>query len=246
MPSTNEYATESEVRAVPEPRHTETWRPHSHGVLIDAINHACEKVGIGVANREYSLARNGQRMFASYELEPFMRGSGRGFQLGFRQGLDKSMSVGVCAGLTVLICSNLVFDGEFVEFRKHTSGLDLQELQRIAIAAVSSSLTKMKDLRNWHDSLRTTKVMPLSCEFKALTFDAMTQGVFAPSQLKSFLESYSEERMTQGNAKKDPDNLYTWHGGVTRLLRGQSLLRISEANRVLNGLCDNFIIEGVV
>ncbi len=237
MPEKSKIATFDEVAAVPCPPATKTFRPVSHGDLVKVLRYACKRSGVGIKGEEYTLTRDGRRVFGSFELAPFMRGNGRVYHLGFRQGIDKSMSIGICAGLQVVVCSNMMFDGEFVEFRKHTSGLDMPELNRMAFDAVTSTLTKMMLLKKWHDNLKTVKVNEY--KFKCLTFDAMTQGVFAPGQLNNFLKAFDEEREVQGN---DPEALYTWHGACTRLMRGNSLFQQSESNRILQGLCNNYTI----
>ncbi len=246
MPEKTKIATFDEVAAIPCPPATKTFRPISHGDLVRTLRYACKRVGIGIKGEEYTLARDGRRIFGTFDLAPFVRGNGRSFTLGFRQGVDKSMSIGICAGLTVTVCSNMMFDGEFLEFRKHTSGLDDSELNRIAFEAVSSAMGKMISLKKWHDRLKTVKVNKY--KFKCLTYDAMTQGVFAPANLSRFLLEYGNEREEQHhqNIKTVPhdiDTLYTWHGGVTRLLRGKSMFQVAESNRILQGICDNYTVH---
>jgi hypothetical protein len=46
--------------------------------------------------------------------------------MGIRTSNDRSMSIQICAGLSVFVCDNLVFRGDLIALnRKHTSGLDL-------------------------------------------------------------------------------------------------------------------------
>jgi len=234
-------ASFKEVCSVPTPDATKTFRPVPHGELINSLRYACKTVGIGIRSEEFTLAHRGARLFGTFTLEPFMRGNGREFTLGFRQGLNKSLSIGVCAGMKVIVCDNMMFDGEFIEFRKHTSGLDDAELVRIAINAVTQSMKKMADFKKWHDHMRAVKVNKY--KFKCLTFDAMTQGVFPPAHLGRFLNCYGDERKVQLEMKQNADSLYTWHGGVTRLLRGKSHFQQAESNRLLQGICDNYTVS---
>jgi hypothetical protein len=48
--------------------------------------------------------------------------------LGIRNSHDKSLALGLVAGVQVLVCSNLCFGGAVSVYRKHTSGIDLEIL----------------------------------------------------------------------------------------------------------------------
>ena len=115
-----------------------------------------------------------------------------GFELGIRNAIDKSMSVGVVAGDRVFVCDNLAFIGSLIAFRKHTSGLDHEEMVEIAMHAVRSVVPKMQEMVNWHETLQH-KYVPES-DFKGLVFDMMTRGVFSPGQLNNYLDCLEVER----------------------------------------------------
>src|SRR5689334_12234469 len=47
--------------------------------------------------------------------------------MGLRTSNDKTMSIQICAGLSVFVCDNLVFRGDLIALnRKHTAGLNLR------------------------------------------------------------------------------------------------------------------------
>ena len=47
--------------------------------------------------------------------------------LGLRTANNKTMSIQLCAGLSVFVCDNLAFRGDMIALRrKHTSGLNLR------------------------------------------------------------------------------------------------------------------------
>jgi hypothetical protein len=226
---------EPEVLAIQEPQFTDTWHPVGHNRVINALGAACKVAGIGIQNRDYSMSPNGARLFGAWSLD-IGNGSGS-FMLGFRNSLDKSMVLGVCAGKIITVCSNMMFSGEFITFHKHTSGLDDDRLITIADSALTGAVDKMEKLDMWHKELRDWTVSPQN--FKLLTYDAMTKGAFSPKNLNSFLDCYKEERALKHGAS----DLYTWHGAATRLMRNWNLFRASEANDTLADICDDYIVR---
>jgi hypothetical protein len=232
------FASESEVIAVPEPAFTETWHPVSHGRVIGALEQATADEGIDVVSKSYSMSENGARMFGTWRLDA---GNGRiKYELGFRNGLDKSMAIGICAGTCVLNCSNMCFSGDFIAFRMHTSGIDQDTLTILAREALGGALPGMDRLHEWQTGLNEIYV-PQS-DYKGLVYDMVTKNVFAGGQIKNYLTCLEEEKaITRGYALDGATSLYNVHGAATRLMRGWNLLRTSEATRQLNGVVDDYI-----
>ena len=53
--------------------------------------------------------------------------------IGLRNSHDKSFSVGLSAGISVMVCSNMAFGGTTIIKRRHTSRIELTELVDIAV-----------------------------------------------------------------------------------------------------------------
>lgn len=240
------------VRAVPEPPFTATWHPHSHAAVLDALQGACDMEGIDIVKRAYSLSGNdGANMFGTWQLD--LGGNGTmGYMLGFRNSVNKRLRIGVCAGTQVFVCDNLAFSGSFILFRKHTSGVDKEELIRIAHVAIQGAVIEMRKLHQWHKDLRHVYLpAPLR---KQMTYDFMEQKVFAPSKFSNYQKAVEEEVELLGNDAfvdfkgHQATNMYALHGGVTRLLRGTGLLQLSEATgkmeKIINGyMADEYTIS---
>jgi hypothetical protein len=112
---------------VPTPEATRTWRPVSHIHVVDAVHLAIDRHGWRIRDEQYGLARDRQKMFGVICLEH----SGNvdwTRTIGIRNSHDKSLSVGITAGVNVLVCSNLAFGGTSTLQRRHTSGIDLNSL----------------------------------------------------------------------------------------------------------------------
>ncbi len=224
--------SEAEVMSVEEPDFTKTWHPISHAKVVTSLNKACEERGLVTRERTYSLSKDGGKMFGVWDIDT---GDSDGcYSLGFRNSTDKSMAYGVTAGNKVFVCDNMAFSGEYISFRKHTSGLNLDQLLWMADKALEVTMEKCKAFTDWH---RNLKEVELTCDdMKVLTFDCMKNGVFAPSKFKEFGECVKAEYELSKER-----SLYTLHGGVTRMVRGRSLFQVSDSTRKLTGVCDDFM-----
>lgn len=229
--------SEAEVLMVPEPGYTKTWHPMSHKKVIEATGLALQEYSLSVEKREYSLSKDGKNMFGVWTLEK-MDQDDQGIRctMGIRNSLKKQFAVGICAGNKVIVCDNMVFSGEFIEFRKHTSGLDIDEMIIIATSAVVGVIQKMDKLTQWHLRLKEHDLPDK--EFKALTFDAMKMGAFPPSQFRDFLQAYNTENMFQnGHA----ETLYAFHGAATRIMRRDSFFTIADKSSHLTQAIDDYM-----
>jgi len=231
---------EETVKAITAPEWTDTWHPVGHGLIVNSLNAACAQQGIEVKNRQYSINESGSRMFGVWNLD---LGNGTmNYALGFRNSTDKTMVVGITAGTNVLVCDNLCFSGDFIAFRKHTSGLDQEELLEIAIEAVGGAVAKMDVFYGWHKSLLDYFV-PRQ-ELKGLVYDMIDRDVFSGGQFRNFMGALDEERAVPQTGVLDGcTSLYAVHGAATRLMRDWNLLRVSDATKQLNGICDDYLVE---
>ena len=222
---------EQEVRAIQEPEFTKSWHPVSHAKVIDNLELAVNMTGMEIVKKNYSLNETGLNMFGTWILSE--QSEGAQWMIGFRNSMCKSFAIGICAGTNVMVCSNMMFSGEFIEFRRHTSGVDLEELRILSVKAVTGLTKKMNDLTKWHNSLKQHQL--LNNQFKVLTYNAMKRDVIAPSKFNSFINCHEEE------LKLHTQSLYTFHGACTRLVKEQSLFNISRRTDNLINVCDDYI-----
>jgi hypothetical protein len=223
--------SEQEVRAVPRVEGTATWNPVPHDAVIDSIESAIGRQGLGIMQKRFELSNSGGNMFASYRLDQGL--SGAKWELGFRNSIEKKFAVGITAGTFTIVCSNLVFTGDFVEFRRHTKGLDMDELRMIADRAIFSTIGRMQKLEAWQ--LRLKGISLPERDMQCLTFQALERGAFPGGKFSRFLEAYQDE------ASRNGDSLYAFHGAVTQTIRDQSLTQISQRSRTLNSLVDSYL-----
>jgi hypothetical protein len=107
-----------ELAEVPLPARTSSYTPVPHTELVQMIDGMCSASGFSVVDHRFELAANGHQLFGVYHIEAH-DGSFRK-ALGFRNSYDKSIAVGLCAGSSVIVCSNLMFKGDVIMMRKHT------------------------------------------------------------------------------------------------------------------------------
>jgi len=229
-------ATHSEVMAIPAPNWTDSWHPVAHGDVLRAVASAIRQNDMAIVDEHYSLSQGGKNMFGVLTIEngghlPSVAGTT--LQLGVRNSISKAMAVGVTAGTKVTVCSNMMFSGEFIAFRKHTSGLDLDELYEIAITSIAQAAEKMGVLVQWQEGLKEIELP--ETHMKLLTYDGMASGAIAPSSFNSFLDLHKEEVKLNGNS------VYSWHGAGTRACRDNSLFSIAQKTPKLNTIASGYV-----
>ena len=131
-----EMATRDQVMLMAAPEHTKSWAPVSYG---DAINQTLETIELQlrlpVAREEYALNKTGNQMFALFSIDTGDDESR--LSIALRQSYDKSLSLGVVAGSSVLVCDNLCFNGDaFKIMRKNTTNVweDFKSLIQTQVA----------------------------------------------------------------------------------------------------------------
>lgn len=248
MTSSTQRIDEGIVRSVPEPQFTKTWHPVSHARVIDALQTAVIEAGLGIEAREYSLNASGTRMFGAWTLDH--RNNGDAYVLVFRNSIDKSMLIGIGGGLITMICDNMSISADFLTFSKHTSGLDDDRLIQMSQDALTGAWVHMQELDDWHRELKSVDVP--ARQFKEISYDLMSNNVFAPSKFKAFHEAHEEERNlikvskdftgrnTHTYYNKDT-SLHTIHGACTRLMRTENLFQVADRNRGLIQVCDEYL-----
>jgi len=168
-------------------------------------------------------------MFGVYSLS--QRNSELCHAIGVRNSLNKSMSIGICAGTKVFVCENLCFSGDFLAFRRHTSGLDIDELAFLAYKAVRSMIPRLKALEVWQMGLRNF-ALP-DTHLKVLLVEIMTNNIIPPSKFHHFSDIYT-------NVYRE-NNLWSFHESATEVLRESNLMTLPQKNKLLNKVIDDYI-----
>ena len=221
--------TEAEVAQVPVVPFTKTFHPVHHKDVIEAIRNSIDLSGLDVVRSEYALAREGMQMFAVWDLNT--GNDDLCWSLGIRNSMNKSLALGITAGTRVFICDNLAFDGEFVEFRRHTSGLDQDELEFLAYRSVKKMIGRLTKFQAWHEGLKNYELA--ETDAKVLLVEIMTNSVFPASKFTRFNELYF------GGVYDH--TLWGFHEAATDTLKDSSLLALPKKNKTLNNILNQHI-----
>jgi len=222
------FVTEAEVIAVPDVPWTKSFHPIPHKDFVKVMEEAVTAVGIGITEKQYILNNNGMKMFSVWQLD--QGDSAMKWSIGLRNSTDKSLSLGIVAGSTVLVCSNLAFSGEFLAFRKHTSGLDIDTLAFMAFRAVRQMIPRLKQFQLWHHGLRNYSLADV--DMKILLVKIMTDSVIPASKFHSFNELYHNVY---------DNTLWGFHEACTDVLKGSNLLALPKKNLLLNRAINSYI-----
>ncbi|MBT4944967.1 MAG: DUF932 domain-containing protein [Candidatus Marinimicrobia bacterium] len=141
-----EYCTLNDLRDVPLPPETRTYRPVSHYDLAKNLAEVSGGLlrGFEMHGAQYGMVRDGAQMFGVHTYKNGISGS-MGLSVGFRNSYDKSMSVGIAIGASVFVCDNLALTGDIAIMRKHTQNVwnDLEELIITTIYRSQHNFTKI-------------------------------------------------------------------------------------------------------
>jgi hypothetical protein len=129
------------LERVQTPDETETFKPISHGMLLEVVVSSVEGLGWKVVGEAHALNDATERYFGLLQVSQNEEQDGdHGFVIGLRNSNNKRMAAGLTFGSVVFVCDNMCFSGTVTVFRKHTKNLheDLPERVRKAVEALPS------------------------------------------------------------------------------------------------------------
>lgn len=120
--------TETAIFKVKVPKTTSSYSPISNKSLVEAVLEELDKRKLKVIDKTYKMSNNEQQLFANMTIKGGDKE--QNMSLGFRNSYNKTLPVGIVSGTSVIVCSNLMFKGDFKQMRKHTSGVkrDLEQM----------------------------------------------------------------------------------------------------------------------
>jgi hypothetical protein len=205
-----DIVTRTELKGIQTPEPTATWRPIPHIELVDMLDLVLTQQHMQIKDEQFALRRDGSVLFAVLQLAYGETGDGVA-ALGLRTGNNKSMSLQICAGLSVFVCDNLAFRGDLIALkRKHTSGLNLREELTLAIIRFQEHFGRLigeiGDLK--HRALG-------DLEAKALIHDVFAHGLMPVRLLSDVSRAYFEPQL----AEFEPRNAWSLHNAFTGLAK---------------------------
>ena len=185
---TDKFVDRNALALVPTPNPTQTWRPVPHIDVVDAVENAIANRGMAIESERFGLARDQQKMFGVITLAN--RSNPEWTRcIGVRNSHDRSFAAGICCGVSVLVCSNLCFGGEFVIKRRHTSGIDLASMVEETMDALADGYLSFEErLLDLHD-------MPVTDDqARILVVRAAESGAIPSCDILAVFGEYLEPR----------------------------------------------------
>jgi hypothetical protein len=133
---------------------------------------------IAVVNEEYAASSDGMKMFGVLDLETQMEGCR--FSIGIRNSHDKSLRLGLTAGLRVFVCSNMAFSGDFTPvLAKHSKSFNLIDTLSVGVDRIQRNFEPMqRQVESW----RQTQIT--DAQAKLIFYSAFVDGQLdAPKSL---------------------------------------------------------------
>ncbi len=223
------HITEQELRAIPAPAATATWNPIPHHEIFDQVKSACDEIGIGIVSSRFDSNKTGANVFVTHQLDlgtGSRRKPERYPELGWRNSIDKKLSLGFTSGLTVIVCSNLVFSGQWVDFRKHYHNLDTDTIKVMAVTGISEVIQQTMKLGKWHNNMKEHKRDRQHADHLFMEF--LRNGIVSSRQILDLSNAYDEEKDRYG------ESLYTIFNCATQCFRELALPTVSERSAQLN------------
>jgi hypothetical protein len=217
------HVTRDELQLVPTPAPTATWHPVAHHRIAELVRQEAIHRGYQIAGEDYGLNPSGTRLFGvlrfSQDGRPdFTRA------LGFRNSHDKSLALGLTAGLSVFVCDNLCFGGETVLYRRHTTRL---EIEMLIVKAFDSLTGQYAQLETGVGRLRS---MPVSeDDARLLVVRAAEMQAIPGSDILPVLEGFRQPP----HAEFAEPNRWSLYNSFTETAKAYSPGRADQCYRIL-------------
>jgi hypothetical protein len=116
---------------------------------------------IGVVQEEYAVSPDGMKMFGVLDLETQMEGCR--FSIGIRNSHNKSIRLGLTAGLRVFVCSNMAFSGDFASvLAKHTKSFNLIDTLSVGVDRIQRNFEPLqRQVETWRKTQITDETAKL-------------------------------------------------------------------------------------
>jgi uncharacterized protein DUF932 len=149
-----DLVTREQLALVETPDATRSFKPVPHIELIATLEDVLRENRIAIRKEQFALRRDGSTLFAVLQLAYTDTPDGAA-ALGLRTSNNRTMSIQICAGLSVFVCDNMVFRGDLIALnRKHTSRLYLRTEIVHAVSRFREHFGKLAgEIENLKDTL---------------------------------------------------------------------------------------------
>ena len=125
---------------VPMGKSTRTWKPVSHGELINTTLESIDRCGFNLCNEVYRQSSEGLKANGIFHLN-YGNDPDMSLMVGFQNSYDKTLSLKISVGGVIFICQNLVVRGDVGTF----IGKHVGEIQTISPKLLSEYICAAGD-----------------------------------------------------------------------------------------------------
>jgi hypothetical protein len=138
-----------ELAQIAVPEATSTHKPVPHHTIVEVLVQTLSFRHIGVVQEEYAVSPDGMKMFGVLDLGTQMEGCR--FSIGIRNSHDKSIRLGLTAGLRVFVCSNMAFSGDFTPvLAKHSGSFNLIDTLAVGVDGIQRNFEPLqRPVESW-------------------------------------------------------------------------------------------------
>ena len=133
-----DLVTREQLALVETPSPTRSFKPVAHLELIETLEQALRKNHITIRKEQFALRRDGATLFGLLQLAYQDTPDGMA-ALGLRTCNNRTMSIQICAGLSVFVCDNMVFRGDLIALKQTHFGAPLENRDQPCSAQIPGS-----------------------------------------------------------------------------------------------------------
>lgn len=139
------------------PQQTRTYKPVSHGQLIDLTLNGIEKAGFQLDKETYSSAANGQVANGRFSISNVADNEMQ-LQIGWQNSYNKSLTLKFAIGTRIFICQNGCVSGDYGAFKKKHMG-EIQSFTPQAITDyIKSAGEAFRRLQSERDQMKQIEI----------------------------------------------------------------------------------------
>ena len=218
------YVNIDELKNITPPEATPTYTPLSHFDLSRSLKTISQDMltGYELVSERFELAQSDSQLFGVLSFKA--DNSEMELAVGFRNSTNKSLSVGMCIGSQVIVCSNLMFSaigGGITVLKKHSKNL-LQGLEETTITTLYKAKFTFQQLIQDADLMRAI-TMTDDQAFQQLG-RLYGHGILSPRQMPIALDSW----LKPPHPEFQPRTLYSLYQAVTESLKSSPPMNAME------------------
>lgn len=207
-----DLVTREQLALVETPDATRSFKPVPHIELIETLEHVLNlnQIAIRKEKEQFALRRDGSTLFGVLQLAYQDTPDGMA-ALGLRTSNNRTMSIQICAGLSVFVCDNMVFRGDLIALnRKHTAGLHLRTEINHAVLRFQDHFGRLTgEISNLKE--RTVS----DTDAKAILHDVFVKGILPIRLLPEASRLYFEPFVDEFR----PRNAWSLHNAFTAVAK---------------------------